>query len=79
MKKNTINIEYALKALKENYADYCRNGNPDDSTTLRGYIEGQADNFPGFFRWLFNNDDIEDFGTNLTDEQKEEYNKFLNR
>ncbi len=71
MKKN------AIKALEENYADYRRNGEPGDTTTLREYVESQADSDPGFFRWLFNDDNIEDFGTSLTEEQKEEYQKFL--
>ena len=67
MKKNAINKEYALQVLQENYADYRRNGEPGDTTTLREYVESQADSDPGFFRWLFSNDDIEDFGANLTD------------
>ena len=77
MKKNTINTEYALQMLKENYDNYRRNGEPDDSTTLREYIEASAESDPGFFRWLFNNDDLDDFA-DLTDEQKEEYQNFLN-
>lgn len=76
MKKNTINTEYALQMLKENYDNYRRNGEPDDSTTLREYIEASAESEPGFFRWLFNNDDLDDFA-DLTDEQKEEYQNFL--
>lgn len=62
--------------LKENYDNYRRNGEPDDSTTLREYIEASAESEPGFFRWLFNNDDLDDFA-DLTDEQKEEYQNFL--
>ena len=76
MKKNTINTEYALQMLKENYDNYRRNGEPDDSTTLREYIEASAESEPGFFSWLFNNDDLDDFA-DLTDEQKEEYQNFL--
>ena len=77
MKKNTINKEYALQMLKENYDNYRRNGDPNDITTLREYVETQAESDPGFFRWLFNNDDLDDF-TDLSDEQKEEYQNFLN-
>ena len=76
MKKNTINTEYALQMLKENYDNYRRNGEPDDSTTLREYIEASAESEPGFFSWLFNNDDLDDFA-DLTDEQVEEYQSFL--
>lgn len=53
--------------LKENYDNYRRHGDLGDPTTLREYVEAQADSDPGFFRWLFSNDDIEDFGANLTD------------
>lgn len=77
MKKNAINKEYALQVLQENYADYLRNGDPNDITTLREYVEAQAESDPSFFRWLFNNDDLDDFA-DLTDEQKEEYQNFLN-
>lgn len=76
MKKNTINKEYATQVLKENYADYRRNGDPKDITTLREYVETQAETDPGYFRWLFNNDDLDDFA-DLTDEQVEEYQSFL--
>lgn len=76
MKKNTINKEYALQMLKENYDNYRRNGDSNDITTLREYVETQAESDPGYFRWLFNNDDLDDFA-DLTDEQVEEYQNFL--
>ena len=76
MKKNTINKEYALQMLKENYDNYRRNGDPNDITPLREYVETQAETDPGYFRWLFNNDDLDDFA-DLTDEQVEEYQSFL--
>lgn len=79
MKKNTINKEYALQVLQENYDDYRKNGDPSDTTTLREYVENCADAEDGFFRWLFNADEgkIGPFGCDLTDEQKEEYKDFL--
>lgn len=77
MKKNTINKDYALQVIKESYNEYRRYGDLDDSTTIREYVEAQGDSDPGFFRWLFNSDDIEDFGTNLTDDLKQAYNDFL--
>ena len=76
MKKNTINKEYATQVLKESYADYRRNGGPNDITALRAYVETQAETDPGYFRWLFNNNDLDDFA-DLTDEQVEEYQNFL--
>lgn len=77
MKKNRINKEYALKILKENYENYRRYGDPSDITTLREYVEAQSESDPSFFVWLFNNGNIAEFG-GLTEEQKEEYNDFLN-
>lgn len=77
MMKNGINFGYALQVMQENFADYRRNGEQNDKTTLREYVESQADSDPGFFRFLFNNDDIEDFA-DLDDEHKEEYKEFLN-
>ena len=76
MEKNAINTEDKLQVLKEGYADYLRNGK-DYNSNLREYVEAKADSDPNFFRWLFNNDNLNDFGTNLTDEQKEEYEDFL--
>ena len=76
MEKNTINKEYATQVLRENYADYRRNGDHNDITTLREYVEVQAESDPGYFRWLFNNDDLDDFA-DLTDEQVVEYQNFL--
>lgn len=76
MKKNTINKEYALQVLQENYENYRKNGSPTDMTTLREYVEAQSESDPNFFHWLFNSESIEDL-TDLTEEQKEEYNDFL--
>lgn len=76
MKKNIINKDYASQVLKENYADYLRYGDLGDPTTLREYVEAQGDTDPRFFGWLFNNGDIENFA-DLTDDQKEEYQNFL--
>ena len=72
----TINKAYALQVLKENYNNYKQNGD-DTATTLRQYIEGCAESEPNFYRWLFKDDEISDFGDNLTDEQRDEYNDFL--
>lgn len=76
MIKNSINKEYALQVLQENYENYRKNGDPADPTTLREYVEAQSESDPNFFRWLFNSVDIDDF-TDLTDDQKEEYKDFL--
>lgn len=72
----TINKTYALQVLEENFKNYQKNGD-DTTTTLCQYIEGCAESEPNFYRWLFKDDEINDFGDNLTDEQREEYNDFL--
>ena len=75
MEKNTIDVKNKLQVLKESYTDYLRSGK-DYNSNLREYVETKADSDPGFFRWLFNNDNLDDFA-NLTEEQKEEYDDFL--
>lgn len=46
--------------------------------TFREYVEFESDSDPGFFAWLFDDSDIDDFGKNLTSEQKEMFEDFLN-
>ncbi len=46
--------------------------------TIKTYIENEARNNPNFFRWLFNNYDIDFHGKNMTEEQKAEYQTWLN-
>ena len=74
-KENAIDVNNKLQIMKEGYADYLRNGK-DYNSNLREYVEAKADSDPSFFRWLFNNDNLDDFA-DLTDEQKEEYDDFL--
>lgn len=45
--------------------------------TLKTFIEHEAKSNPNFFRWLFNDYNINSSGTNLTKEQHEEYNTWL--
>lgn len=72
----TINKTFALQVLEENFKNYQQNGE-DTTTTLRQYVEACAESEPNFYRWLFKDDEISDFGDNLTDEQRDEYNDFL--
>ncbi|MBN2762249.1 MAG: hypothetical protein JXR41_04090 [Bacteroidales bacterium] len=46
--------------------------------TLKTYIENEEKNNPNFFRWLFNNYDIDFHGKNMTSEQKEAYQEWFN-
>jgi hypothetical protein len=50
----------------------------NSSMTLKEYAEREADNDPQFFRWLFDKDFKEDFDYSLTEQEKEQYNDFLN-
>lgn len=45
--------------------------------TLKDFTESEAENDPNFFRWLFDYPFTNDFDCDLTDEQKAEYQKFL--
>lgn len=71
---NKINKSYALQTLKE---EYDASEDKKLGVSLRKYVELTSESDPNFFRWIFNCEDIADFGTNLTDEQKEEYKDFL--
>jgi hypothetical protein len=66
---------YAEKVLNENYrSSVSKLGetNPDfESYTISDFCELESESDPDFFRWLFNDPDINDFGSNLTEEEKE--------
>ena len=65
--------EYKKAQLVENFNLY----EGEEPTTLREYIEREADNDQNFFGWLFDNGNIEGYA-DLTDEQKQEHKEFLN-
>ena len=67
------NKENKKQVLVENFSAY----NGEEPATLKGYVERESENDPGFFGWLFDDGNIGDFGFNLTDEQKKEYKDFL--
>ncbi len=54
------------------------NGSKNELYTLRTYIENEAKNNPNFYRWLFNNYDIDFHGKNMTSEQKAAYQEWFN-
>lgn len=49
-----------------------------ENTMIAEYCELEAQSEPGFYRFLFNDDDITDFGSNLTDEDKKQAADFFN-
>lgn len=73
MKRNKVQI------LREQYNEYCENSidGQGDGMSFREYVGREADNDPGFFRWLFDDDELEDFDDGLTQEQKKEFNEWL--
>ena len=72
------NVDYKKQVLVEQFNEYKFNGG-EESETLKGYVERESENDPGFFRWLFDNENLSDFGFNLSKEQKQEYKEFINK
>lgn len=70
------NVDYKKQVLVEQFNEYKFNGG-EESETLKGYVERESENDPGFFRWLFDDGNLNDFGFNLTDGQRQEYKNFL--
>lgn len=71
-------IENKKQILVELFNEYKFNGG-EVPATLREYVERESDNDPGFFRWLFDDDNLSDFGFNLSKVQKQDYEDFLNK
>ena len=69
----TMNTEIKRKHLEEQWNEYNANGNIGDEVTLAHYVCREAKNDPGFFRWLFDNDELSDFEC----EDEEEFKDFL--
>ncbi|MDO5525667.1 MAG: hypothetical protein Q4F85_06280 [Prevotella sp.] len=62
----------AEQVIREHYEEV------EGEITLREYVECESQSDPDFFRWLFDDRDIEDFGINITSEQTEMFEDFLN-
>lgn len=67
------NRNFKLKVLEEHYREV------SEGTTFREYVKMEAESDPGFFRWLLGDSDIDDFGDNMTEEQKNEFSEFLEK
>ena len=72
------NADNKKQVLVELFSGYKFNGG-EEPATLKGYVERESENDPGFFRWLFDNEHLSDFGFNLSKEQKQEYKEFINK
>jgi hypothetical protein len=64
---------YAEQVLNENYRSFCSKWyeqNPDSEPyIISEWCELELQSDYNFFRWLFNDVEIEDFGSNLTEEE----------
>lgn len=67
--------ETTKQQLRENYDAYQKEYG---DMTYREYVETNAENDPGFFHFLFNQSLDNNFDRDLTDEQRAEYDEFLN-
>lgn len=67
------NIDNKIQILKESYKEV------EGDITLREYAENERQSDPGFMRWLLSDDDLNNFGSNMTDEQESEYQEFLSK
>jgi hypothetical protein len=67
--------KYRIQVLREAF-----NNNTNytlDLSSLKEWLELEAENDPKFYSWLFNDETIKDFGSNLTPEQQEHWQNFL--
>jgi hypothetical protein len=72
---------YAENVLNENYNRFVSRWdeqNPADKPhTIAEWCELESQSDPDFYRWLFNDCDIADFGNNLTDEELKTANDYF--
>jgi hypothetical protein len=67
------NIDNKIKVIKANYSLV------EGDITLREYVENERAADPSFMRLLLDDDSLEDFGGNMTEEQEQEYQEFLSK
>lgn len=80
MKKLTI-AAYAAQRIKENYRRYVsrwEEQNEEEQLSIAEWCELEAESDPDFYRWLFNFAEINDFGSDLTEEEKQIAFDFFN-
>jgi hypothetical protein len=51
----------------------------EGNMTLRDYVENERSADPSFMRFLLDDDALEDFGGNATEDQEQEYQEFLSK
>lgn len=65
------NFDQKLQVLKENFKHV------EGEISLKDYVLSEAGSDPNFYRWFFGVELDMDFDTSLTDEQREEFSRFL--
>lgn len=68
--------DYAKAVLREQYESHVSQDN-SFHWPIRAWAINEAYNDPVFYRWLFDDDSIDDFGTNLSDEERKTASNFF--
>lgn len=73
---STIKIaSYAEQTLNENYKQHVSKWdeqNPDFAAySISEWADLESQSDPDFYRWILNNPDVADFGSNLSDDEKQ--------
>lgn len=69
----------AAQILNERYNE-CLNDDRSENphfSNIKVWVSDVSSSDPNFFRWLFQNDDITDFGSNLKEDELNMYEEFL--
>ena len=69
--QNTNNMKTIRSNAEQILRYYYEDVENKENTTIAEFCELESQSEPGFYRFLFNDEDISDFGSNLTDEEKE--------
>ena len=64
--------DFKKQQLEESYI---QGGNA--AISYKEWVEQEAENDLHFYSWIFDDDSIDDFGTGMSDEQKNEFNEFI--
>lgn len=66
--------DYKKAAIKENYNQY----EGKNEMSFKDYVIRESENDPRFFAFLFDKEFDADFDFSLSDEQKQEFNEYIN-
>jgi len=72
--KTTKIASYAEQTLNANYRTYVESNKTDGENyylpSISEWAELESESDPDFYRWILNNPDVDDFGSNLSDDEK---------